>query len=61
MRFTKEEINEFSQEELFMWAEVLAREEKAGHIRKLMLEQLDIDEASSGDCNIIKLDSKVGD
>ena len=42
MKFTKEEINLMSQEELFFWAEQFAKEEKATAIRKLMIEQREV-------------------
>ncbi len=45
MKFTKEEINKLSQEELFFWAEQFAKEEKAVAIRKLMVEHMEIEEA----------------
>ncbi len=48
---TQEQIKEMSQEELFMWAGEFDKREKADHIRKLMLEQLEIKEGT-----IIKFD-----
>jgi len=45
MKFTKEEINELSQAEIFFWAEQFGLKEKEEALRNLMLEQLEIKEA----------------
>ena len=45
MKFTKEELNELSQAEIFFWAEQFGLKEKEEALRKLMLEQLEIKEA----------------
>ncbi len=45
MKFTKEELNELSQAEIFFWAEQFGLKEKEDALRKLMLEQIEIEES----------------
>ena len=44
-KFTKEQIQEMSHPELFHWAEILGKQEQAEHIRKKLLELIEVEEA----------------
>lgn len=42
---TIEMLDELSQEEVFMWADVFARDEKEKQLRKLMKDSIEVKEA----------------
>jgi len=42
---TIEKLDKLSQEEIFMWAEALAKNEKEAQLRKLMRDSIEIREA----------------
>ncbi len=43
--FTIEKLDRLSQEEVFMWADVFARNEKETQLRKLMRDAIEVREA----------------
>ena len=60
MKFTKEQIEEMSTLELISVGDLFAREEQAKQIRKVLLQNLEVEEAKLDNCKIIKLGSSDG-
>lgn len=55
---TKEQVEEWSDDEVMFWAEVFARQERAEQIRNKLLGMIEINKASR-QAHTIKIDSKV--
>ena len=50
---TMKQVKEMSQDDLFFWGEIFAKEQQAKQIRKVLLNHLEVEGATDG--NIIKL------
>ena len=55
---TKEQVNEWSDEEVAYWFNKFSKDEQVAQMRKHMLDQVEIREAGDGP-RVIKIDSTV--